>query len=299
MRTAQEIMTPKPKTVLGSDRLEDVMKLFLEQGITSSPVLGSNHLPIGMLSELCLTKAYMLHRSKMTAADKVAHHTDLLDPIIFVEEVAPISEVLKQMVAAPTHRILVKNKSDQIVGIISPKDLMRAMIGQNNPGINLKEKLKESETRLRLALLKVTQIEKHLEVYAQVFHETPYMMHAVNEKGIILMANKRSHDVLGYADSELIGKSIFDLYTKPMHPEAVEGLKKVMETGSHHLTYTSLLKKDGSTIRCDIATSALFDEHKKFISTISVLRPIDSDEMLRILNGIVDDKNGPLNKYLK
>lgn len=299
MRTAQEIMTPKPKMVLGSDKLEDVMKLFLEQGITSSPVLSSNQTPLGILSELNLTKAYMLHRSKVQGSDKVAHHMDLLDPIVSVPEDAPISEVLKEMVSAPTHRILVKNRADQIVGIISPKDLMRAMIGQNNPAQNLKEKLKETETRLKLALLKVTQVEKHLDVYSQAFHETPYMMHAVNDKGIILMANKRSHDVLGYKNGELIGKSIFDLYTKPMHPEAVEGLKKVMATGSHHLTYTSLQKKDGSHVRCDIATSALFDEHKKFMSTISVLRPIDSDEMLRILNGIVDDKNGPLAKYIK
>ena len=90
-----------------------------------------------------------------------------------------------------------------------------------------------------------------------------------------------------------------DIYSQALHPEAVGGLKKVMETGSHHLTYTSLQKKDGSHVCCDIATSALFDEHKKFMSTISVLRPIDSDEMLRILNGIVDDKNGPLARYLK
>ncbi|MFN9066813.1 MAG: PAS domain S-box protein, partial [Bdellovibrionales bacterium] len=166
------------------------------------------------------------------------------------------------------------------------------------PAQNIKDKLKETEDQLRETLRKVNEIEKYLEVYEKTFHETPYMMHAVNEKGEILMANKREHDMLGYQMGELRGKTIYDIYSKSVHHEATQGLKKVVETGTHQMTYTTLVKKDGSPLRCDIASSAIFGDNGKFISTVSVLRPIDSDELLRILNGIVDDKNGPLARYM-
>ncbi len=298
MRTAADIMTHKPKTIHASDLLSDVMKLFLDQGITSSPVLGNQYEPLGMLSELNLTKAYMLYRSKLQASDKIGHHLELLEPIFSVPEEATLGDVLKEMVNSTTHRLLVKNKSNNIVGIISPKDIMRAMIGQTNVSQNIREKLKETEMLLNETLEKMDKVEKFLEVYEKAFHETPYMMHAVNDQGIVIMANKRHHEMLGYKNGELIGKSIFDIYAKPMHGEAAEGLKKVIKTGHHHVTYTTLLRADGAHLRCDIASSSLHDRNGQFISTISVLRPIDSDEMLRILHGIVDDKNGPLAKYI-
>lgn len=298
MRTAHDIMTPKLKMILSSDSLEDTIKTYLEQGITTSPVMTPQQEPLGMLSELKLTKAYMIHRSKNQGAGKIANHPDLLDPICTVDEDAPLSEVLKEMINTPTHRVLVKNKKGTLVGIISPKDMMRAMIGQANPAQNIKEKLKETEEQLKVTLRKVKEIEKHLEIYEKTFHETPYMMHAVNEKGDILMANKREHDMLGYKMGELSTKTIYDIYAKSVHHEATQGLKKVIETGVHQMTYTTLMKKNGTPLRCDIASSAIFGDDGKFISTISVLRPIDSDELLRILNGIVDEKGGLLSKFL-
>ena len=57
------------------------------------------------------------------------------------------------------------------------------------------------------------------------------------------------------------------------------------------------MRKDGSTVRCDIASSALRDSNGKFISTISVLRPVDSEELLRALNGVMSEENGPLARY--
>jgi PAS domain S-box-containing protein len=297
MRTAADLMTPNPKMVQSGASLQEVIELFLDQGITSSPVVNPLGEILGVLSELSLVKAYMIHKAKLHKNDRVGHHIDLLDPVAYVNMHAPIIDVLKEMIWAPTHRLLVKGDKEKIVGIISPKDLMRAMIGKVNPAQNLKEKLIETESKLKESLEKLEETEKHLLVYKNVFHEVPYMMHAVDAEGKILMANKREHDVLGYQDGELVGKTIYDLYAKSMHHEAIQGLKRVMEAGHHHMTYTTLLSKTGASIRCDIASSAIRNKHGEFISTISVLRPVDSDEMLRILNGIVNDSSGPLAKY--
>ena len=162
---------------------------------------------------------------------------------------------------------------------------------------DIRQKLQDTESELKKNILKLSTLEKSLDVYQQAFYETPYMMHAVDSDGKILMANKREHDVLGYKEGELVGKNIFDIYSPPMHGNASRGLKIVIEKGHHHLTYTSMLRKDGSTLRCDIASSSLLNDKGDFLSTITVLRPIDPEELLRSLNGVVDEKNGPMSRY--
>ncbi len=298
MRMASDFMTPNPKMIGSGESLLDVIRTFLEQGITSCPIVNPLGEILGVLTELSLVKAYMLHQARFKKEDRVGHHIDLLDPVTYVNPEAPIIEILTAMIMTPTHRLLVKNRHGKIVGIISPKDLMRATIGVENPAVSIKQRLKDAEALLSASLIEKKSLEQTLDIYQQVFHETPYMMHAANDKGVIIMANKREHEVLGYDDDELVGKSIFDLYTKSMHHLAAEGLKSVMEKGHHHITYTTLLTKKGEPIRCDISSSAILDSSGKFISTISVLRPIDQEAMLRILNGIVDTKGGPLSKYL-
>ncbi len=297
MRTAADLMTPEPKMVGSGESLQDVIKLFLEHGITSSPVINPVGEILGVLTELSLVKAYMLHKLKLVKNDRVGHHIDLLEPVSYISTDTPIPEVLRTMLSSPTHRLLVKN-GEKIAGILSPKDLMRGMLGEANPMQNLRQKLKETETQLRDSLSAVKNLKENLKVYQRVFHETPYMMHAVDRDGKILMANKREHEILGYDNGALVGKTIFDVYSPPMHREAKKGLENVIETGHQNITYTSLMKKDGSTIRCDVVSSAIVDSEGKFISTISALRPIDAEELLRSLHGVLSESEGPLSRYV-
>ncbi len=299
MRTTSNLMTPNPKMIGSGDPLEDVIRVFLDNGISSSPVINPLGEVLGMLSELTLLKAYMLHKTKFVKSDKVGHHLELLEPVSFVKIGATLAEVLREMIATPTHRILVRNDNEKVVGIISPKDLMRAMLGEANPNQNLRQKLIELQAALSQSEKQVENIEKRLEVYKKAFQETPYMMHAVNAAGKILMANRCEHEVLGYDEGELVGKSIYDIYPESMHSEAARGLQTIMDQGFHHITYTTMIRKDGTRIRCDIASASVTDENGRFLSTITVLRAIDSDNLLRNLNGIVADINGPLSRFIQ
>lgn len=298
MRNIANLMTSNPKMIGSGDHLKDVLQLFLENGITSSPVINPLGEILGMLSELTLLKAYMLHKTKFLKSDKVGHHIDLLEPVSFVNVRASLADVLREMIATPTHRLLVKDDKDKVVGIISPKDLMRAMLGEVNPNQNFRQKLLEVQAALNQSFKKIETIEKMLDVYQKAFQETPYMMHAVNADGKILMANRCEHEILGYEEGDLVGKSIYDIYPESLHSEAERGLKMVIAQGYHHITYTTLVRKDGSRIRCDIASSSLLDEKGHFLSTITVLRAIDSEALLRSLHGIADDVNGPLARFI-
>ena len=299
MRTTVNLMTPNPKMISSSSTLEDVLHVFLNNGITSSPVINPLGEILGMLSEITLLKAFTLHKTKFQKSDKVGHHLELLDPVSFIPSTATLAEVLKEMLATPTHRILVKNEKNKIVGIISPKDIMRAMIGEANPNQNVREKLLETEEALKQSAKKIQSIEKTLEVYQKAFQETPYMMHAADVDGKILMANRCEHENLGYDEQELIGKSIYEIYPASMHTQVADGLKTIIEKGRHPLTYTTLVRKNGSLIRCDVTSSSLVDNDGKFKSTITVFRIIDSEALLRSLHGVVDEEGGPFAKYVK
>lgn len=290
-------MTSQPKTVGSGDSLADVVRLFLEKGITSSPVMNPLGEILGILTELTLVKAFILHKASLTSSDRVGHHIDLLEPAVYVEDWRTLTEVMKAMVSSPTHRLLVHDANKKVIGIISPKDLMKAFVGL--PTENLALKLRQTEERLLESLHELENLQKHLDVYKNIFHEVPYVLHAVDEKGTIIMSNKREHEMLGYKDGELIGRSIFELYAEPMHEAASRGLKNIIEGGHQAVTYTSLRHKNGHMVRCDIASSSLRDRNGKFLSTVSVLRPIDSDELMRILNGITNDSgDGSLAKYV-
>jgi hypothetical protein len=58
-------MTPNPKSVASGDTLEDIIKLFLDQGITSSPVKNPLGETLGVFTEVSLLKSFMLHKTKL------------------------------------------------------------------------------------------------------------------------------------------------------------------------------------------------------------------------------------------
>lgn len=53
-------MTPNPKMIGSGSTLKDVLHLFLENGITSSPVINPLGEIMGMLSEITLLKASII-----------------------------------------------------------------------------------------------------------------------------------------------------------------------------------------------------------------------------------------------
>ena len=57
--------------------------------------------------------------------DKLAHHSEYLRARHFVcVKRRHSTEVVKEMIKSPNHRVLVINKLKMLVGIISPKDIL-------------------------------------------------------------------------------------------------------------------------------------------------------------------------------
>ncbi len=178
-----------------------------------------------------------------------------------------------------------------MVGIISPKDLLWMVSGQQKNSLNLKVELEKAKQEATSLSSKLSDIENLLKMYRNVFEDSPYMMHSVNSDGRVIMANRRLHNILGYEDNEMIGKSLSDLYPKTVMHEAIGGLETIKKNGFHHVTYTTMLRKSGEKIRIDIASSALRSPKGDFIGTISISRLVDSEDLLRALHGIVTEES--------
>lgn len=288
MLYASDLMTKDPIVVLSSDELKDVAKVFIDNNISSAPVENPFGEVLGVVTELNLGRAFLRHyMSSDVAKDRLAHHQELLIEPVFVNEDASIVDVMNEILKAPINRILVMNKMGRLSGVISPKDILYFLVGEQKKFVDLKKDLEKAQSRLKEMKLKIQNLAAIVETYQDLYEDAPTMMHSVDKNGKIIMANKKIHQVLGYKDGELIGKHLKDLYSQSIQHEAVQGLQRIIEDGHHHSTYTTMIRKNGEKVRVDIVSNALKSDDGEFIATISAARQVDSEAMLRALHGTI------------
>lgn len=289
MADAKSVMTKDPFLLGSGEAIVDAVEVYNAKNFTTAAVITPLGEILGQLTDMDLLKALVHHKNQGVKYSKVIHAREYFDPVFFVNEDDHLKEVIRVMTRSSTHRVLVKGKHDKIVGIISPKDILHRLHQSESQEESLFEELqnlyKENETLKE----KLSEMSNYLRTYDAVFQSGLYMLHSIDENGKIILANEKLHDSLGYEPGELLGKTIFDLYPATVHREAAAGLKKVMADGRHNLTYSSMVKKDGSTIRVDLASASLRDENGNFLGTFTISRQYGSEAMLRSLHGVFDD----------
>jgi len=287
MKKAKDIMTADPKFVQSGHDLKDAIAFFLQNNLHYAPVVTPMGEVLGLVSEFSLVKASLKNYLEPNKHEKVAHHVDSLEGFEFVKDESTLDEVVKMLTKSATHRLLVRNKNDKLVGIISPKDILLLVSGAQRNAMSLREELEKTRAKAQELSTKLQTLEGSLKLYQNLFVDSPNMMHSIAKDGRIIMANKQIHRRLGYEDGTLVGKSISDIYPKSVLHEAVAGLKKIQEEGQHQMTYTTMVCKNGEKLRVDIASSALRDDKGQFLSTITISREVDSENLLRALHGAV------------
>jgi PAS domain S-box-containing protein len=296
-KVAADIMTKKPDVVHSAMTLLEVAQLFLQHNYSSAPVIGGGGEILGIIDEFALIKAKLHNQVTDESKDKVAHHLeDLISPM-FVKEQTPIVDVMREMFKAPNHRVLVVNNAKNLIGIISPKDILAVLVGESKKAVDLKSQLEETQKALDVTSKQLETTKKKMDIYMDMVLENPNMIHSVGGDGRIIMANKKMHQNLGYVFGEMVGLGIDKLYPESVRGEAIQGLKKIMEQGYHKNTFTTMLRKNGEKVRVDIVSTALYDDDGKFLGTISVSRPVDADILLRALHGALHGEAALQGRY--
>lgn len=282
-------MTKDPACISSESDVQEAVEFFLKQHVGSVPVVGDDQKVIGHLSELGLMKAFVKRKVAGTHRLRVIDFKDVFVTPKFVVPSTPLVEVVKGIAQCPLHRVLVQKESGRLVGIISPKDVLRALSGDLSQTGRMQVKLLELEKEVNKLSEQLNETQRSFDNYAMLFDSAGYMMHSADKDGKILFANQRLHERLGYNEGSLIGRSVYDLYAPHVHDEIKIGLEKVAQFGRHELVYSTYLRKNGQPLRVEVVSSSLKDGSGHFIGTFTISRPIDSEAMLRSLHGVFDD----------
>lgn len=285
MFQARDVMTPNPASVSSQSNVEDVVEFFLQNSFSSAPVLDDSGRVLGQLSELNLMRAFVKVEVSQSQNQKLIEFKSLFMEPQFVETSTSLPEVVTALIRCPLHRVLVKNGAGKLVGIISPKDILRRFKGADRQ--NLQSKLKDLEGEVKKLSHHLKDTQADMDLYKRLFESSPVMTHSVDQKGVILMANPLLHEFLGYDPGELVGQSIFDLYPESLHHEVQQGLQEVIEQGKHALSYSSFKSKSGEVCRVEVISSSLMNDRGEFVGTLTLSRPVDGDQLLRSLHGIL------------
>lgn len=271
MSTARQIMTAKPHSLQTGMDILDAVEFFNKHGISSAPVLNPLGEALGQMTELTLIKALAKFKAG-TDFTQVIDAEEMLEPVVFVRDFDDIPTVMKALMGAPSHRVLVKDVGEQIVGIIAPKDILRVLQSDQEIGKEVNDEIRTLQLELEKMRGQMQEMSRYLQTYDMVFQSGLFGLHSADREGRIIVANEKLHNFLGYPLGELVGKSIFDLYPKEMHELAKGGLQTVMESGRHNLTQTLMCHCNGEKVSVDLASAAMRDEKGRFIGTFTISR---------------------------
>ena len=291
MKTAKDIMTPNPRFIGSGEQLKDTIEMFINYGLHYSPVVTPMGEILGFLSEFGLVKASLRHFLDTDKQEKVINHQDLLEEAITVYEDDSLDEVIKAMMKSPTRRVLVLNKTPRMIGIISPKDLLKYLSGEKGKAVDFKKELENAREEIRKIMDQLKVAQYNLGKFQALTDDLPVMLFSADVSGKIILANKRIHETLRYNHGELIGKNLTDLYPHTVNHEIIDIFTQVKDSGLQTSNYSSMQSKTGEKIRVDASWAPWRDESGKFLGTLTLSKEINSEALLRALHGIGKDKD--------
>jgi PAS domain S-box-containing protein len=277
------ISIPSSKTLI------ETKNILLDNGITSVPVFDNFGKPMGLLTEIGLVRAFLkVHNSTDKSKDTIFHHREFLEPITIVEDTAPISQATRALFTSTINRLLVRDSKGKFIGMVSPRDILRVVSGDFDRTLGIERELKDTQSALRKVKGKLRDSDEILSRYHDYLEQAPFYIHSLDEEGNLVFVNKRLREELGYKTTEMIGMNLEDIYTRDQVEKSRQGLRKIIKQGSHDPVITMMQRKDGTALRVEAVSSALKAADGKFIATVTMSRPLASDNMLRALNGVLD-----------
>jgi CBS domain-containing protein len=146
-KTADDVMTPNPRSIRGDATVEEAVAFLVDTGYSAALVLDEAGRAIGVISR---TDVVVYDRARALLppsqgsyfeTDKGAPSqapdeqlplvrvADLMNPEVFtVARDLPVAEVASRMVVLNVHRLFVVDEDDTPVGVISALDLLACLL---------------------------------------------------------------------------------------------------------------------------------------------------------------------------
>ena len=101
--------------------------------------------------------------------------------------------------------------------------------------------------------------------------DAPIMWRRINSIGVILDCNSTYAANLGYAKSEILGKSIFEHVPKDSWEDMNNSLKIWFETGKVKNRKITFRKQNGNTFPVLLQATSLYDENENLLGSNTVI----------------------------
>lgn len=105
----------------------------------------------------------------------------------------------------------------------------------------------------------------------KILKDAPIMWRRINSIGIILDCNSTYASKLGYAKTEILGRTIFEHVPKDVWEIMNDSLKTWFETGNVTDREITFKKQDGSTFPGILHAVSLYDEKKNLLGSNTVI----------------------------
>jgi PAS domain S-box-containing protein len=105
----------------------------------------------------------------------------------------------------------------------------------------------------------------------KILKDAPIMWRRINSIGIILDCNSTYAEKLGYAKSEILGKSIFAHVPKKSWEDMNDSLKIWFETGKVTDRKITFSRQDKGTFSGLLQATSLYDENKNLLGSNTVI----------------------------
>ena len=128
----------------------------------------------------------------------------------------------------------------------------------------------------------------------KILKDAPIMWRRINSIGIILDCNSTYANKLGYAKSEILGKSIFEHVPKEEFEAMNESLKAWFETGNVTDRKITFKKQDGNPFQGLLHATSLYDKKKNLLGSNTVifdLTEISDEKIKEIKRFFIEAKN--------
>lgn len=124
------------------------------------------------------------------------------------------------------------------------------------------------------------------------------MWRRINSIGIILDCNSTYASKLGYAKSEILGKSVFEHVPKEAFEAMNDSLKVWFETGNVTDRKIMFKKQDGSTFPGLLHATSLYDEEKNLLGSNTVIFDLTemSDKKIEEFEGFFREAKNKLDE---
>jgi len=146
-----------------------------------------------------------------------------------------------------------------------------------------------------------------VKIFDSLIDNFPDMIHSVDEQGNIVYVNRTATHLLGYAESELCGMNIRQLYPPEILDAVEKGFREVKTTGEKRVE-SLFMAKDGTRIPVELRTLVIRDEQGAFSQTFTVSRDLRALKEMQenlihagrlaaigeMAAGVVHDLNNPL-----